>query len=243
MTGTLPPNVARISREADAAPTRTSRLVNDDDDDDSRVVEAQTRAGPDALERAEGDAFKHERSSHRDILAQRTRSPARHPDVVRLRGCRLTRHAWTFRHPKVVWLCKKSVICDGYRIRAAQNCDERRRARALARLDWRVRACSSSLLHEPIVYPPVAGARARVPRIPRSGGGSVPPTRVFVLLRLARPTAERLGLLLLQLRLLRLAHLALGLDLLFLHLLSLLLQALVARPSCRSSPRARVTPA
>ena len=129
-------------------------------------MEAQTRAGPDALERAEGDAFKHERSSHRDILAQRTRSPARHPDVVRLRGCRLTRHAWTFRHPKVVWYSKKSVICDGYQIRAAQNCDERRRARALARLDWRVRACSSSLLHEPIVYPPVAGLARAFPESP-----------------------------------------------------------------------------
>lgn len=104
-------NVARISREADAEPERTSRLVANGDDK-SRIGEARTRAGPDALERAEGDAFQPERSSNRHILARRTRSPTRRPDAVRLLGCphaTQRRHRWTFRHPKVGW-CTKNLL-------------------------------------------------------------------------------------------------------------------------------------
>mmetsp|Transcript_13099 Transcript_13099/g.55040 ORF Transcript_13099/g.55040 Transcript_13099/m.55040 type:complete len:297 (-) Transcript_13099:1792-2682(-) len=62
-----------------------------------------------------------------------------------------------------------------------------------------------------------------------STSSSVPAPRVFVLLRRARAASKRLRLLLLELRLLRLGHLALGDDLLLLHLPGLLLQALVAR--------------
>ena len=53
-------------------------------------------------------------------------------------------------------------------MRAAQNCDKwrfgqgtRTRASRLARSSVFIES-----VHEPIVYPPVAGARARVPRIP-----------------------------------------------------------------------------
>ena len=66
---------------------------------------------------------------------------------------------------------------------------------------------------------------------PDVGVPSVPPARVLAHLLGARPTAERLGLFLLELRLLRFAHLGLGLDLRLLNLLDRLLQPRVPRAS------------